>query len=534
MNSDPGAEGSTTNPSLPRVAILYKRHAELDEHVMAQLEKRLLEVGYPVFVDRHLELGVDWAKEIELQIRTSDAVIPILSAESARSEMMGFEVEHAHEVAQFRQGRPKLLPIRVSFTGPLPEPMRGILEPIQYFLWEGPQDDEGLLAEVLNALKHLPAPEPASAKLPMKGHRLTPLPVPQPHQKAEIPSTQGVGVPTALESIGGATPLNSEFYVLRPADTEIRNAITRKDCLILIKGARQIGKTSLLARGLQFARESRYQAACTDLQKLNATNLASANNFYLTLAESLADQLGLSVMPSEVWDPNRAPNVNFERFLRREVLGKLGRPLVWGLDEVDRLFGCPFGSEVFGLFRSWHNERSLDPEGPWANLSLVIVYATEAHLFITDLNQSPFNVGTRLALDDFQPLQIAELNRRHGSPLKDPEELNQLTKLVGGHPYLVRRGLHELTTKRMTFASFEQLAPRDEGFYGDHLRRILVLLAKDVALADSLGELLHDRPGLSPESFYRLRSAGVLSGETPSEARLRCRLYAMYLRRHLL
>jgi hypothetical protein len=70
------------------------------------------------------------------------------------------------------------------------------------------------------------------------------------------------------------------------------------------------------------------------------------------------------------------------------VLGRIDGPVVWGLDEVDRLFSCEFGSEVFGLFRSWHNRRSLDPAGPWSRLTLALAYATEAYLFITDLNQS--------------------------------------------------------------------------------------------------------------------------------------------------
>ena len=67
--------------------------------------------------------------------------------------------------------------------------------------------------------------------------------------------------------------------------------------------------------------------------------------------------------PLDGWNDKRTPNVNFERYVRREVLGKVDKPLVWGLDEVDRLFTCEFGSEVFALFRSWHNERALDPEG---------------------------------------------------------------------------------------------------------------------------------------------------------------------------
>ena len=88
--------------------------------------------------------------------------------------------------------------------------------------------------------------------------------------------------------------------------------------------------------------------------------------------------------------------MNWKRFLRREALSGGEVPLVWGMDGVDRLFSCPFGSEIFELFRSLHNERAFDPDGPWTRLTLAIAYATEAHLFITDLNRSPFNVGIRI------------------------------------------------------------------------------------------------------------------------------------------
>ena len=103
---------------------------------------------------------------------------------------------------------------------------------------------------------------------------------------------------------------------------------------------------------------------------------------------------------------------------------------------VDRLFTCDFGSEVFGLFLSLHNKRALDPEGPWRRLTLAIAYATAAHLFITDLNQSPFNLGTRVALEDFNFEQVAELNHRYGSPLGDQAEVARYYRLIGGYHYL--------------------------------------------------------------------------------------------------
>src|SRR5207302_6298972 len=111
-----------------------------------------------------------------------------------------------------------------------------------------------------------------------------------------------------------------------------------------------------------------------------------------------------------------------------------------------RLFTCSFGSEIFGLFRSWHNERALEPACPWSRLTLAITCATEAHLFLSDLNQSPFNVGTRLELGDFSLEQVGDLNRSYGRPLPD-EALTRFHRLVGGHPYLVRRGLQEIAVR---------------------------------------------------------------------------------------
>ncbi len=511
------------------VVLLYKRNSQPDEELVKFIEAQLTDSGYQVFIDRHLTMGVDWAREIEGRIRSADAIIPLLSADSIYSEMLGFEIETAHETSQLQQGRPRLLPVRVNYTGPLPEPLSSILAPVQYFLWEGEQDSLGLVTELGEALKQVPEPGADTGTEVQAPQASQPLP-PAALQNQPRP---GQVRTSALEALGGAVPLDSEFYITRPADGDLRSAISKRDSIVLIKGARQMGKTSLLARGMQVAREQGHKSAATDLQKFNAENFKTVDRLYRTMAESIADQLELDANPTDTRDSRRGPNANLERFLRREVLGRLGKPLFWGLDEVDRLFVTPFGSEVFGLIRSWHNERALDPSGPWSNLTIAIAYATEAHLFITDINQSPFNVGTRLVLDDFTPAQVAELNRRYGNPIKSDEEVTRFYRLVGGHPYLVRRGLDELARRKIAFDNFEQQAARDEAFYGDHLRRILVLLVRDTQLTDIMRGVLNGQPCPTPESFDRLRSAGLVTGHIPEEARPRCRLYTAYLRRHL-
>jgi hypothetical protein len=271
----------------------------------------------------------------------------------------------------------------------------------------------------------------------------------------------------------------------------------------------------------------------TDFEKINTADMASAATLLLALAQSISDQLDLGLFAVDLWDSRRGPNANFERFLQREVLEKTPGSLLWGLDQIDRLFSCDYGSEIFGLFRSWHNERVLDPSGPWSRLTLAIAYATEAHLFITDLNKSPFNVGTRLSLEDFTLAQVADLNQRYGAPLREHAEVERLYALVSGHPYLVRRALHELATRDLDLATLEARASADDWIFGDHLRRMLAFLSRDPGLCEALREVLRGRPCPTPESFYRLRSAGVIIGDFAREARLRCRLYASYLVRHL-
>ncbi|WP_395140962.1 AAA-like domain-containing protein [Armatimonas sp.] len=317
---------------------------------------------------------------------------------------------------------------------------------------------------------------------------------------------------------GGAVPLTSEHYVVRSVDGQFHAALQAQSAIVLLKGARQVGKTSLLARGLQAARQRGAQVVILDFQSLGSDVLASAESLYRAMAESLCEQLDLDTLPESHWSASRSGAANLERYLRRVIFAVSERPLVWGLDEADRLFPLSFGSEVFGLLRSWHNRRTLDPEGPWSRLSVAIAYATEAHLFITDPNQSPFNVGVRLLLTDFTQSEVEQLARRYQS-----DATAVLYALLSGHPYLTRRGLEVLTAGGTLETTH---------VFDDHLERLLFSLSQEPLLREAILLVLGGKAP-SGEAFFRLRAAGVLAGESASEARLRCLLYENYLRKHL-
>lgn len=337
----------------------------------------------------------------------------------------------------------------------------------------------------------------------------------------------------APDELGGAVPLGSPFYVVRAADRGLCEALQRQEGLVLVKGLHQTGKTSLLARGLQHAREAGARVVWTDVQALSAAQVESLDACARALAGSLAEELDLDVHPSERWSDQFGPNQNLRRFLRRDVLGALGGRLVWGLDETDRLFGHPYASELFGLFRSWYNERALDPSGPWSRLTMVLAYATEAHLFVTDLNQSPFNVGVRLEVADFDLAQMDDLAHRYGLRAVDRGFIQALHSVLGGHPYLIRLAFHQLARGQARPEELLAAARSGRGVFESHLRRVLSALLRDPQMKQTVEGLLQGGPPPSEEAFYRLRSAGLLDGPTARSATFRCDLYRSFLQRHL-
>ncbi len=331
---------------------------------------------------------------------------------------------------------------------------------------------------------------------------------------------------------GGTVPLLSPFYITREADQALNMALERKESIVLIKGARQTGKSSLLARGLQYARQSDRIVYHIDCEQFSPEDIGSRDSFYLRLLALLAEQADQDFTREKDWKDHLGANGNVERFLRRRILATTEAPLLWALDGVDRLFKTNYYNEFFALLRGLHTRRATEPDLPWNRLTVLIAAATEAHLYIRDLSQSPFNVGARIALEDFDAAQSDALYHRYGLEGRNDAERQCLRELLGGHPYLLARGLQEIQDRKLDVLAFTDLALRTDGPYRDHLEGILRLLAADDGLRTDLRAVLNGHP-CSENSFFRLRTAGIVAGESAAEAHPRCGLYARYFTRHL-
>ncbi|HKY53371.1 MAG TPA: AAA-like domain-containing protein, partial [Anaerolineales bacterium] len=217
-------------------------------------------------------------------------------------------------------------------------------------------------------------------------------------------------------------------------------------------------------------------------------------------------------------------------YLLRHLLKEIGTvPILLAMDEVERMFASPFRSDFFSMLRSWHNNRARG--GDWVRLNLSLVTSTEPYQFIADLNQSPFNVGQVIELVDFTLGQISDLNHRHHDPLTE-DQLRQLYDLLCGHPYLTRRALYLLASKRTPFAELIANACEDDGPFGDHLRNHLFRMSNQEKLKAGLVQVIKNQRCSDEHIFFQLRGAG-LAKRVGNDVIPRNPLYADYFKKRL-
>jgi hypothetical protein len=341
-----------------------------------------------------------------------------------------------------------------------------------------------------------------------------------------------------LDASGGAVPLDSEFYVERHADAEAKDKLLQVGVTIRIKGSRQMGKTSLLARLVQHAIDKNYPFFYMDFQELDNRYLSSLDTFLHYFASRIATDLDTNQKQDYYWKEekklSRGSKDRLTDFLSKEVLEHLTTyPFTLFLDEVDLLFACDWRSDFFSLIRSWHNKRAMPHLKVWKKLNIVLTYSTAASFFITDLNQSPFNVGTDFSLSDFDRTEVEQLNYKHGSPVKTTEEIDSIMRLLQGHPFLVRKALYALAVQQLTVEEVLKGACDDDGPFSEHLRHYLLQLDQNQEQRMAMKSVIQNHTCPTDDLFYQLRSSGLVVGPSRTNVQPRCELYRQYFQMHL-
>ncbi len=334
-----------------------------------------------------------------------------------------------------------------------------------------------------------------------------------------------------LESPEGQVGIDSAFYVASSFEDRCCEEIQKPGSLVRIKSPRNMGKSSLMLRVLDRAAKLGYRTVAIDLEQTNQKFFNDLDKFMQWFCATVGKPLGVKVKVEEYWDDIFGANDNSTDYFEKYLLNVDDRPLVLAIDNFDRVFKyADIETDFCGLLRGWH-ERSRSNK-LWGNLRLIIVHSQEPYLQ-KDINQSPFNVGLPIELNEFTAAQVKDLIGRHGLTWSD-RDVEQFGQLIGGHPYLVRSALYHLAAGDLTLEEFLRTAPTEAGIYYNHLLGHLKALEDHPDLAAAIQKVVASEQPVSLRSAeaFKLDSMGLVV-RVDNNVAPRCLLYKLYFRDRL-
>ena len=324
-----------------------------------------------------------------------------------------------------------------------------------------------------------------------------------------------------------SVPLGSPFYIERkPHEARCYQEIAHTGSFIRIKAPRQMGKSSLMHRIINYAQQQGFETALIHLQQAESSILDDLERFLQWFCSNLARQVGLKPKLDEYWDEFLGAKMSCTYYLQEYILSNCDAPLVIALEEVNEVIEHPATAQEFlTLIRFWHEKTKTDRA--FSQLRLIMVHSTEIYIPL-DINQSPLNVGLRIELQPFDNEQVADLVTRHGLELTK-EELQQLMAITGGYPYLTRRALYHLARKDLSFDEFLETAATDGGIYSDRLHSHLRALEENPELTEQFKKVLEAPEAIQIEQIagFKLHSMGLVNLEG-NLVTVSCDLYQRY------
>jgi hypothetical protein len=322
-----------------------------------------------------------------------------------------------------------------------------------------------------------------------------------------------------LEYPEGVVELNSIFYASSsPVEEQCYQNILKPGALLRIKAPRQMGKTSLLLRILDYGSKQGYQTAQISFLLLNKQAVENLDQFLYWFCETVTRKLKLANNLPDYWSGKShwSSKDKCSYYFEDHIFSAINHPVVLGLDMVDMLFPYPeIATEFFALLRAWHEQAKGD-ELTWKKLRMVIAHSQEEYPNL-DINRSPFNVGLPIELPLLNQLQVKELVNSHGLTWTDPQ-IEQLVNFTGGHPYLTRLALYHIAQNWLTLERLLEIGTTQESPYYNHLRdKDLQLEANNSLKAAFLKIVKSPQPldsnQINHTDAFKLRSMGLIRFE---------------------
>lgn len=399
---------------------------------------------------------------------------------------------------------------------------------------------QGLVIYLLGVLKFETLKAPTPIVLPKQIafwaaaaiQHLLDLPQPRPKRRPKpTPSPILSQSGPEIESPFGTMRPDSKFYIERPADAHCwQQIIAPHAATLFVQAPMQMGKSSLMRRALHLARKMEHQQfAFIDFQKFTDKFFADEENFFIQLCLMIGDTLEIPEAIDQYWGGRRTNIIKCSRYMSEYLIPRVSGSFILAMDEVERMLDCSFKANFFGMLRTWHNDRVYDEN--FAKMTLFLSSSTDPYLLIDNPHQSPFNVATLVALQDFTLNEVEELNKSHNSPLNQPQ-VSELMDLVNGHPFLTRLALYQLTLGKIDLPTLLAQATEDNGPFGEHLRHYLLRVLQMPELKQALTHIVQHQTYEENQIFHRLKAAGLIK-KAGKQVVFRNNLYNRYFKERL-
>lgn len=223
----------------------------------------------------------------------------------------------------------------------------------------------------------------------------------------------------------------------RNADDELYSCLVAGEfCYVL--DARQIGKSSLMVSTASRLREAGVTSVILDLTSIGQ-NL-TVEQWYFGMLVTVASQTATEDDAIEYWDQHVAlgPMQRMMHCIRDVILPRASRPLVIFVDEIDSVRSLRFSSdEFFAGIRECYNRRTEHPA--YKALTFCLLGVATPDDLIRNPNTTPFNIGKRITLGDFDRDEARFLATGLGDERVAQQLLNRIFYWTDGHPYLTQR-----------------------------------------------------------------------------------------------
>ena len=318
-------------------------------------------------------------------------------------------------------------------------------------------------------------------------------------------------------------------------EQESFHEIKKPGALLLVKAAKEMGKTSLLTRIQDDAKQQGYQSIDIDFSLADDDTFNNISQFLRWFCSTITSELGLSDNVKDFWRATSKSKFSDKqictKYLKIHLLQHIKSPILLGLDEADIAFrNFNVAREFFSLLKAWY-EQARKGDECWKRLRLVINYISEQH-YKLDFHQHTFNVGRTIVLPEFTQEEIQQLAQRHNLPW-GVGEINQLTAMIGGHPHLVRRALYRIADQKLNLSDFLKTVATQQGLYSANLSIKIKILSESESLFSSFKQVIisNDPVDVDPGHEFMLLKMGLVKfhGNTRSIVPL-CNLYRIYFR----